>query len=59
MFVLGLVLLGSGMAGLGALVALWLVFGPWWLGGAEERGYLGMTGIDLASATDILDRPGW
>ena len=38
MTLLGIVLLGSGMAGLGALAALWLVFGPWWLGGAEEQG---------------------
>ena len=31
MTILGLVLFGVGMAGLGGLVALWLVFGPWWL----------------------------
>jgi hypothetical protein len=34
--ILGLVLFGGSMFGLGALVALGLVFGPWWLGGGEE-----------------------
>ncbi len=36
MLVLGLVLFGGSMAGLGFFTALWLGFGPWWMGGAEE-----------------------
>jgi hypothetical protein len=32
---LGLLFFGGAMLSLGFLLAVWLIFGPWWLGGVE------------------------